>query len=551
MAADILQRFPEGFQLWHPVWQAGALFLSTFVLEDVAALAAGLLLASGTLAWPLAFGSCFLGIWLGDAGLYGLARVIGRNWFECSSLQRLSTSVERSERWFAERGSSILILSRLVPGARLPTYLAAGFLRLPLPRFLVITGAASFVWTGFILLAVQRVGVSVLGWFAPLGNAGWAILLCVVIGFLCLRLARRLLTKQSLQGLRARLIRCGRWEFWPAWVFYPPVAIYCLWLAIKYRGLTLPTAANPGIFSGGIVGESKISTLSALMETSREFTAEAELLVGSTPEERLGALREACRKHGFEYPLILKPDVGQRGVGVKLVRTEDQALAYLKQSRAPLIVQRYIPGSSEVGIFYYRYPHESRGHIFGITEKVFPVIRGNGVSTVAELIRSDPRARLIASTYLKRLKGREHEVLEPNSTLRLVETGNHAQGCIFRDGMHLHTVALEESIDSISRKVPGFFIGRYDIRYEGAEDLRSGRRFKIVELNGAASEATSIYDARNSLLDAYRTLFRQWDIVFAIGAANRAQGARSTSTRELWQTWREYSRNAAAYPMAD
>ena len=109
-------------------------------------------------------------------------------------------------------------------------------------------------------------------------------------------------------------------------MFYPPVALYCLWLAIKHRGLTLPTAANPGIFSGGIIGESKMATLQKLMETSPDFTAEAELLTGSTPEERLSSLREICQRRSIDYPFILKPDVGQRGAGVKLVRNEEQAV---------------------------------------------------------------------------------------------------------------------------------------------------------------------------------------------------------------------------------
>jgi len=117
--------------------------------------------------------------------------------------------------------------------------------------------------------------------------------------------------------------------------------------------------------------------------------------------------------------------------------------------------------------------------------------------------------------------------------------------------MHLCSPALLETIDTISRKVPGFYIGRYDIRYTSETDLRAGRNFQIVELNGAASEATSIYDARNSLFTAYRTLFRQWDLVFAIGAANRQRGSRTTGVLLLWQHWRDYARCAATYPVAD
>jgi hypothetical protein len=157
----------------------------------------------------------------------------------------------------------------------------------------------------------------------------------------------------------------------------------------------------------------------------------------------------------------------------------------------------------------------------------------------------------MAAKYLERLKGRKHEVLPRGENLRLVQAGNHAQGCIFQDGMRVCTTALVDRIDSISQKIRGFYVGRYDIRYSNERDLRSGENFQIVELNGAASEATSIYDARNSLFDAYRTLFRQWELVFAIGAMNRRVGAEPTPILALWRKWREYAGYAVSYPLAD
>jgi hypothetical protein len=227
------------------------------------------------------------------------------------------------------------------------------------------------------------------------------------------------------------------------------------------------------------------------------------------------------------------------------------ALEYLEMVDAPVILQRYVPGPYEAGIFYYRFPEESRGYIFAITEKNFPVITGDGIRTVEELIRADECAALIARTYLRRFASRWNEVLPSGEILKLVETGNHAQGCIFRDGMHLHTAALERVIDQISQRLPGFFIGRYDIRYDNEEHFKAGRDFKIVELNGASSEATSIYDERNSLFSAYRTLFRQWRLVFAIGARNRANGHASSSLAALWRNWRQYSSAALSYPLAN
>jgi hypothetical protein len=290
--------------------------------------------------------------------------------------------------------------------------------------------------------------------------------------------------------------------------------------------------------------------LSELNRTSPEFTAEAELIPAGTRAARQAALETVLARFNGA-PFILKPDVGQRGVGIKLIRNPAQAASYLARTDAPLVAQRFAPGPLEAGIFYYRFPHESRGRIFAITEKIFPVLVGDGKSTVTALLETDARARLIADLYLKRFHDRRDDILAAGETLNLVVAGNHAQGCIFRDGMRLRTPALEARIDEISRKIEGFFIGRYDLRFANEAELQAGNNFQIIELNGAASEATSIYDARNSLGEAYRTLFRQWELVFAIGAANRARGIVPTKLARVWRAWRDYATMSASYPSAD
>lgn len=544
---EALPLSPQVIAEWLPFWKAAGFFFATFILEDVAAIGAGLLLASGQISWPAAFFSCFLGIWLGDVGLYAIARIGGRRWFEHSRFSKYAASVTRSEQWFAKRGTPILVFSRMMPGARLPTYLAAGFLRVPLSRFLTVTGLASFMWTLVILRLTELFGAKLLDWFNAYKHGGF-ILLGVGVGLIVLlQIARRWLLKFEWRNIA----RLRHWEFWPGWMFYPPVAMYCLWLAIKYRGLTLPTAANPGIFSGGIVGESKMAMLDELFATSPEFTAEAALIEGGMLTARKRALDDCIARLGLEYPFIIKPDVGQRGAGIKLVQDAQQAENYLRQTDAPLVLQRYASGPHEIGIFYYRFPHESRGHIFAITEKIFPIIVGDGRHTLAELIENDPRARHVADTYLKRFAVRRNDILAAGEQLKLVEAGNHAQGCIFRDGMRLNTPELAARIDDISQKLTGFFIGRYDIRYASEADLSAGTTFQIIELNGAASEATSIYDARNSLWTAYRTLFQQWELVFAIGAMNRKRGIATTKLSLVWREWRNYAAVSATYPAAD
>jgi membrane protein DedA with SNARE-associated domain len=534
---------------WLPLWKAAGFFLATFVLEDAAAVGAGLLLAAGEISWPAAFAACFLGIWLGDVGLYALARYGGRNWFERSSLKKFAAKVARSEKWFTERGAPILIFSRVVPGARLPTYLAAGFLRVPLPRFLIVTGAAAFGWTWLVLWLAQNFGERVLHWLGSYRSSALRLLAVGLILIFTLQLLRRTLLNFDSKKITARLGRWALWEFWPMWLFYPPVAIYYVWLAVKYRSALLPTAANPGIFSGGIVGESKMATLKELFATSPEFTAEAALIAGGNFEERRQSLGKITARFGV--PFILKPDIGQRGVGIKLIRMPAPAENYLRQTAAPLVAQRYAPGPHEAGIFYYRFPGAARGQIFSITEKIFPVVTGDGKSAVAELVWRDERARFMAEKYLQRLGARQTTILPVGETLKLVEAGNHAQGCIFRDGRRLNSPALEQRIDEISQKLEGFFIGRYDLRYASEDDLRTGKNFQIIELNGAAAEAASIYDARNSLWSAYRTLFRQWDLIFAIGAENRRRGFQPMKLAPLWRAWRGFVALEKTYPAAD
>ena len=117
--------------------------------------------------------------------------------------------------------------------------------------------------------------------------------------------------------------------------------------------------------------------------------------------------------------------------------------------------------------------------------------------------------------------------------------------------MHLYSGALRERIDQISQVLPEFYVGRYDIRYRDDGLLRAGLGFEIIELNGAASEATSIYDESNTLTRAYKLLFRQWSLVFLSGDQNRVRGFKMPGMLQLWRDWKEYSRQSAAYPIAD
>jgi membrane protein DedA with SNARE-associated domain len=180
---------------WLPFAKAAGFFFATFLLEDTPAIGAGLLIATGGISWPAAVAACFLGIWCGDTGLYAVARYAGRGWFERSSLNKFRDKVARSERWFARRGTAILVFSRMVPGARLPTYFAAGFLRVPLLRFLLVTGVASFFWTLVVLTLSRAFGEQLLHWLGAYKQTGLLVVIFGMSAFVLLQFAPRLLRR--------------------------------------------------------------------------------------------------------------------------------------------------------------------------------------------------------------------------------------------------------------------------------------------------------------------------------------------------------------------
>jgi membrane protein DedA with SNARE-associated domain len=526
-----------------------ALIAGTLVSEDLACISAGLLIRDGRIGFAVGAGACALGILLGDVGLWAVGRVsrsvIARWPFMCRFMVRLP--VQDMRMWLDEHAALAMLASRFMPGTRLPLYLSAGIVEMSFRHFATWATVAVLLWTPVLVwLAATTSGV-VLEGLPSSGLAGWIIrLVFAVCLVLVLNRAGRRLARS--RAFTARLARWARWEFWPMWLFYAPVALWVFWLSIRYRGISTITASNPGIPDGGVVGESKWQILSRL---PAKWTVASELVDVGPVRDRARRVLELADEHGWRFPIILKPDVGQRGVGVRLARRAADVETYCAVESAAVIVQPYHPGPFEAGVFYYRLPGDARGRILSITDKHFPQLVGDGTSTVEELIWSHRRYRLQADTFLRRHADVRNRVLARGEVFQLTIAGNHAQGTLFRDGWHLWTPALERRIDAIAQAYPGFFIGRFDVRYTSREAFQAGEDLAIVELNGATAESTDIYDPQRSLCAAYRRLFTQWSLVFAIGAANRDAGAPVSGIRRLLRLLRSYAQTRPAFLLSD
>ncbi|MFN0137868.1 MAG: VTT domain-containing protein [Phycisphaerae bacterium] len=535
-----------------PVAVAATIAAATLVSEDGTCIAAGLLAREGGLNLTLAIVACTLGIFLGDFGLWLVGRICGPRVLEWSWVRRNTPThrIDQLTDWFRRSGWQAIIAARFLPGARLPIYLLAGALGQRVWQFALWSGIAALLWTPALVLLVATLGDVVVSPLRRFFGGGWLpVLVALVAMWVALHIAWRLCDPIGRVRLWVSLSRVWRWEFWPAWLFYTPLVPWIAYLAVRHRGVMVPTAANPGIKPhGGIVGESKFDVLAALPP---ERIVPTERIDAGPVAERIAKMHETIAARGWTLPLILKPDMGQRGAGVRLARDRTTAEAYLRDVAGPVIVQTYHPGPHEAGVFYYRFPDRPYGAIFSITAKEFPHVVGDGKSTVEQLIWRHSRLRMQAGTFLARLGERAQTVLRAGESLRLAIAGNHCQGTLFRDGAHLITPALTAAIDEIARQCDGFYFGRFDIRFADEEAFKAGREFAIVELNGVTSESTNLYDPSWSLLRAYRTLFRQWSLLFEIGARNRERGNRCSRIADVVSDTRAHYRTGVARLAAD
>lgn len=530
----------------------GLIVLATYITEDFACIAAGLLVAQGRIGFGAALFGCFVGIFAGDLALFLAGRYLGRpalhrapfRWF--LNEERVAVA----SRWFDERGPWVIGISRFIPGTRFPTYFTAGLLHTNIFWICVYFTIATFIWTPLLVGLSVLIGERAFGYLHLFQqNAIPALIVLSVLIVFVVHIVIPAFTFQGRRRLFARWQRLRNWEFWPTWIFYPPVVAYVALLGLVYRHPLLFTAANPAIEAGGFIAESKYRILRGL-EGAGSVVARTRMLPHTGETEETGTRAESAKgflqQHGLGYPVVLKPDAGQRGSGVVIARSDEQLTRYLDTAEFDVLIQEYVPGH-ELGVFYYRLPSEDKGRIYSITDKRMPHVTGNGRDTLEHLILCDRRAVVMAEHYLATQADQLSRVPDDGERVQLVELGTHCRGAIFLDGEKMITPELEREIDRISKTFDGFFFGRYDLRGD-LDQIVHGRGFKVIELNGVTSEATNIYDPRHSLFEAYTVLFRQWRLAFRIAYENHAAGAPTVSLGELYRSVRRYLQVSRGHP---
>lgn len=330
------------------------------------------------------------------------------------------------------------------------------------------------------------------------------------------------------ENLNIKLLKWLKWEFWPFWFFYIPLYFKYFYLSAKAKSLGFFTAANPLMIYGGFTDYSKFSVLEKidpyyLPSTSFLKEASAEIVL------QIMEKKELC------FPIILKPDIGERGFGVERINNTSALEKYFtdKENIGDLILQEYIDYPIELGVMYSRKASESKGMITSVVMKKFLSIKGDGKNNLKTLFINDERAKFYLTDLLELYKNELDAIPENDLEKEVLVIGNHCRGTMFLDANYLINDTLHDVFDKISLPISGYHFGRFDLRVSTLEELYKGENIKIMELNGAASEPAHIYDPNMSLLKAYKHLFAHWQRLFEISIENHQNGTPYTSVFEV------------------
>ncbi|WP_445722477.1 D-alanine--D-alanine ligase [Flavobacterium sp.] len=316
------------------------------------------------------------------------------------------------------------------------------------------------------------------------------------------------------------------WEYWPYQIVYLPVYFQYLYYAVKAKSFFFFNASNPSIKNGGFFMESKKEIYDLIPQ---EYYPKTILFKVNTPFKEI---REILKKNELKYPLIGKPDIGLRGTAVKKINSEIELLDYSTRANFDFLIQGLIPFHNEIGLFYVRLPNEEKGIITGIVQKEFMIINGDGKKTIKEHLEKDPRYLFQIEALEKEYKEKLNTVLNAEESINLVPYGNHCRGTKFIDASHQITPKLVDRFNLICEKIEGFHFGRMDIMFNTYEELENGENFKIVEINGAISEPTHIYDPQHSLLYGWKELTRHFKYMYEISIHNKKKGAKYLTFKE-------------------
>lgn len=278
------------------------------------------------------------------------------------------------------------------------------------------------------------------------------------------------------------------------------------------------TPSNPKITFGGMEGEPKREMYDLLPESLYPKT------LNFLPSANIDEVIEKIKLAGIQYPFVVKPEVGGQGILFRKIDDDKELEKYHMHSPVEYIVQEMVTYPMEVSVFYIRHPKASKGIVTGFLHKIPLQVKGDGNSTLCELILKHNKASKRKDELLLKHAVNWNTVIPENECYVLSYAANHNRGAHFIDLKNHIDEKLVAVFDELSLQLNDFFYGRYDIMCNSIEELKEGKNYTILEYNGCGAEPNHFYDTGYTLLEAYKEILKHWKNLYEICAYNAAQG---------------------------
>ncbi len=329
-------------------------------------------------------------------------------------------------------------------------------------------------------------------------------------------------------------LKLTNWEYWPMSVANLPLVITWAWFAIRAGRPFFFSAVNPAIETGGMWGESKFNILKRIPNSHVPTTVFVKQ--GADFQQILEKMEDA----GLTWPVIAKPDVGERGLLVSKIKNEAALQAYISQNAIDFLIQKFVDLPLELAVMHHRFPGKGQGKVTSICIKETLKVTGDGQSTVADLMKKYPRARLQLPRFEATFPDVLTKIPAEGETLELEPIGNHCRGTMFLNGNHHIDEALTAEFDKVAAKMDDIHYGRFDLKCRSIEDLRNGGGFMVMEYNGIGAEPAHIYDPSYPVFEKYRDIYRHWRVIYQIYKVQARKGVKSMTISEVAERLKKY-----------
>ena len=330
-------------------------------------------------------------------------------------------------------------------------------------------------------------------------------------------------------------IKLTNWEYWPLYIANIPLFFIWLWFALRARKLFFFSAVNPVIETGGMWGESKYNILKRIPESYLPKTIFVEKGSG------IFFIKNKLAELKLEYPIIAKPDIGERGTLVSKIENEEGLINYLNKNNFNFLIQEFISLPVELAVMHHRMPGQKEGRVTSICIKETLKITGDGKSSVRELMEENPRARFQIDRFVKEFPNMLQIVPKDQQILEVEPIGNHCRGTMFLNGNHHIDRELIIAFNEVASQMGHIYYGRFDLKCRSVEDIKNGKGFKIMEYNGIGAEPAHIYDPSYPFIKKIQDIYSHWKIIYRIYKKQKKKGVRAMSIREAIVRLKEYS----------